>query len=218
MSRSKGSWDSTLSIVCHVVDDSQVGDIKIKRMCLRYGWCWTTIVAMPKCVVRWGGVLPRGGKVPSTSLTFDDQKYHEIDHSQYGGRGPSPMFLQETFKAAPEINHPTSVGATLKQQDSRFLPPTRTRHHLLPIVQGYRLILETMVVVSPPPPLDDPSCSDPLECPPLRWGILGCGRVSHDFTQALKHLPTQTIVACSARSLESARAFAEKHGIQKFCM
>lgn len=168
-----------------------------------------TIVAMPKCVVRWGGVLPRGGKVPSTSLTvtFDDHKYRPFT---IWGPSPSAMFLQGIF--------PHVCGPTLKQQDSRFLPPTRTRHHVLPIVQGYRLILETMVVVSPPPPLDDPSCSDPLECPPLRWGILGCGRVSHDFTQALKHLPTQTIVACSARSLESARAFAEKHGIQKFCM
>ena len=74
-----------------------------------------------------------------------------------------------------------------------------------------------MTVYVPPPPLDDLSCSDPLECPPLRWGMLGCGRVSHDFTQALKHLGTQTVVACSARSLESAKAFAEKHGIPNIC-
>lgn len=76
---------------------------------------------------------------------------------------------------------------------------------------------DTMVVSVPSPPLDDPTLSDPLECPPLRWGMLGCGRVSHDFTQALKHLPTQSVVACSARSLDSAKAFAEKHGIQNFC-
>jgi predicted dehydrogenase len=47
--------------------------------------------------------------------------------------------------------------------------------------------------------------------------MLGCGRVSHDFTQALKHLPTQKVVACSARSLESAMMFAEKHGIGNHC-
>jgi dihydrodiol dehydrogenase / D-xylose 1-dehydrogenase (NADP) len=38
--------------------------------------------------------------------------------------------------------------------------------------------------------------------------------VSHDFTQALKHLPTQSVVACSARSLDDARKFADKHGIR----
>uniref|UniRef100_A0A7S0YBF2 D-xylose 1-dehydrogenase (NADP(+), D-xylono-1,5-lactone-forming) n=1 Tax=Pseudo-nitzschia delicatissima TaxID=44447 RepID=A0A7S0YBF2_9STRA len=69
----------------------------------------------------------------------------------------------------------------------------------------------------PPPPLDDPSVLDPLECPPLKWGILGCGRVSNDFCQALKHLPTQTVVACSARSSESAEAFSKKHAIKKYC-
>jgi hypothetical protein len=77
--------------------------------------------------------------------------------------------------------------------------------------------LNTMTVSIPPPPLDDPTLSNPLECPPLRWGMLGCGRVSHDFTQALKHLPTQTVVACSARSLDNAKKFAEKHHIHNFC-
>jgi hypothetical protein len=69
----------------------------------------------------------------------------------------------------------------------------------------------------PPGPLDDPTVSDPLECPPLKWGLIGCGRVSHDFTQALKHLPSQSVVACSARSEESAKEFAEKHNIQSYC-
>lgn len=68
----------------------------------------------------------------------------------------------------------------------------------------------------PPPPLDDPSISNPLECPPLRWGLIGCGRISHDFTQALKLLPTANVVACSARSIDSAKVFAEKHGIEKY--
>lgn len=65
----------------------------------------------------------------------------------------------------------------------------------------------------PPPPLDDPTVTDPLSCPPLKWGILGCGRVSHDFCQALKHLPTQHVVACAARSADSAQEFAAKHTI-----
>lgn len=72
-----------------------------------------------------------------------------------------------------------------------------------------------MTISAPPPPLDDPSVSDPLECPPLKWGIIGCGRVSGDFVQALKHLPTATVVACAARSKDSAQEFAIKHKISK---
>jgi len=72
-----------------------------------------------------------------------------------------------------------------------------------------------MTVSQPRPPLDDPSVSNPLECPSLNWGIIGCGRVSHDFTQALKLLPSAKVVACSARSLESAKNFADKHKIEK---
>jgi dihydrodiol dehydrogenase / D-xylose 1-dehydrogenase (NADP) len=70
-----------------------------------------------------------------------------------------------------------------------------------------------MTASTPPPPLDDPSVSNPLECPPLRWGLIGCGRVSHDFTQALKHLPTASVVACAARDEDRAKEFAAKHGI-----
>jgi dihydrodiol dehydrogenase / D-xylose 1-dehydrogenase (NADP) len=65
----------------------------------------------------------------------------------------------------------------------------------------------------PPPPLDDPSRTDPLDCPPVRWGLIGCGRVSHDFCQALKHLPSASVVACAARSLDDAQAFAAKHSV-----
>jgi len=65
-----------------------------------------------------------------------------------------------------------------------------------------------------PPPLDDTTVSDPLECPPLLWGLIGCGRVSHDFCQALKHVKTASVVACAtATSLERAQSFASKHGI-----
>jgi len=67
----------------------------------------------------------------------------------------------------------------------------------------------------PPPPLDDPSTTDPLECPPLRWGLLGCGRVSHDFCQALKHLPSASVVACAARSIDSSKSFAATHSINR---
>mmetsp|Transcript_37917 Transcript_37917/g.45799 ORF Transcript_37917/g.45799 Transcript_37917/m.45799 type:complete len:404 (-) Transcript_37917:166-1377(-) len=70
-----------------------------------------------------------------------------------------------------------------------------------------------MNITQPPPPLDDESVTNPLDCPPLRWGLLGCGRVSHDFAQALKHVPTATVAAVAARSSDSAKAFADKHGV-----
>lgn len=67
----------------------------------------------------------------------------------------------------------------------------------------------------PPPPLDDPSVSDPLDCPPLRWGMISCGRVCHDFCLALRHVPSAQVVACSARDLARAHEFASKHAIPK---
>jgi dihydrodiol dehydrogenase / D-xylose 1-dehydrogenase (NADP) len=67
-----------------------------------------------------------------------------------------------------------------------------------------------------PSPLDDPTCIDPLSCPSLNWGFIGCGRVSHDYIQSLKHLPTQNVVACAtSNSLERAQQFAKKHSILK---
>jgi hypothetical protein len=73
------------------------------------------------------------------------------------------------------------------------------------------------MAVTTPSPFDDPTVSDPLKCPPLRWGLIGCGRVCHDFTQALKNLPSARVVACSARDTKRAAAFAKKHKIQKSC-
>jgi len=54
---------------------------------------------------------------------------------------------------------------------------------------------------------------------PLRWGILACGKVAHDFTQALKMVAAplgHAVAACATRSdPERARAFAALHGIPK---
>jgi dihydrodiol dehydrogenase / D-xylose 1-dehydrogenase (NADP) len=81
-------------------------------------------------------------------------------------------------------------------------------------VDVHNVVPSTMSI--PPPPLDDPSVSDPLECPPLCWGVIGCGRVSSDFVQALKHLPSASVVACAARSEESAKTFAAMHKVPKY--
>ncbi|KAK5934966.1 hypothetical protein CgunFtcFv8_020369 [Champsocephalus gunnari] len=50
-----------------------------------------------------------------------------------------------------------------------------------------------------------------------RWGICSAGRISHDFTVALKTLPHEDhqVVAVAARKLEDAQEFATKHSISR---
>ncbi|CAN9506760.1 unnamed protein product [Ophioblennius macclurei] len=48
-----------------------------------------------------------------------------------------------------------------------------------------------------------------------RWAICSAGKISHDFTVALRTLPAQDhqVVAVAARKLEDAQEFAKKHNI-----
>ncbi|XP_042216075.1 trans-1,2-dihydrobenzene-1,2-diol dehydrogenase-like [Homarus americanus] len=50
-----------------------------------------------------------------------------------------------------------------------------------------------------------------------RWGIVSAGLISNDFVGALKALPEgeHRVVAVAARSLESAKKFASKYGVEK---
>uniref|UniRef100_UPI0037E7FF7F trans-1,2-dihydrobenzene-1,2-diol dehydrogenase n=1 Tax=Semicossyphus pulcher TaxID=241346 RepID=UPI0037E7FF7F len=50
-----------------------------------------------------------------------------------------------------------------------------------------------------------------------RWGICSAGKISHDFTVALKSLPPEDhqVVAVAARKLEDAQEFAKKHSISQ---
>lgn len=50
-----------------------------------------------------------------------------------------------------------------------------------------------------------------------RWGICSAGKISHDFTVALRTLPPEDhqVVAVAARKLEDAQAFAKTHNISK---
>ena len=52
---------------------------------------------------------------------------------------------------------------------------------------------------------------------PTRWGITSAGQISWDFVSALKALSKDQhrVVAVAARSLQSAKEFAAKHGIEK---
>jgi dihydrodiol dehydrogenase / D-xylose 1-dehydrogenase (NADP) len=51
----------------------------------------------------------------------------------------------------------------------------------------------------------------------LKWGIVSAGRISHDFVTAVQTYPAtdHKIVAVGARSLKSAKEFAEAHNIPK---
>ena len=51
----------------------------------------------------------------------------------------------------------------------------------------------------------------------LRWGILGAGKICHDFVVGLKTLPASehTVVAIAARSADSAQQFAATHSIPR---
>jgi len=50
-----------------------------------------------------------------------------------------------------------------------------------------------------------------------KWGIASCGFIAHDFTNAIGTHPKgeHQVVACAARSGDSAQEFASKHGIPR---
>jgi predicted dehydrogenase len=50
---------------------------------------------------------------------------------------------------------------------------------------------------------------------PIRWGILATGGIATKFTRDLGLLPDAEVVAVGSRSLASARAFADAHGIER---
>ncbi|XP_073706975.1 trans-1,2-dihydrobenzene-1,2-diol dehydrogenase [Garra rufa] len=51
----------------------------------------------------------------------------------------------------------------------------------------------------------------------IRWGICSAGKISHDFTVALRTLPAENhqVVAVAARDLKHALEFAQKHSIPR---
>lgn len=53
---------------------------------------------------------------------------------------------------------------------------------------------------------------------PTRWGIVSAGRISNDFTAALKSLPEEEhiILGVAARNINNAKDFANKYSIPNF--
>lgn len=49
---------------------------------------------------------------------------------------------------------------------------------------------------------------------PLKWGIIGCGRIAHRFMQGLHALPGMELAASWSRREETVTAFVDKYGGQ----
>ena len=61
--------------------------------------------------------------------------------------------------------------------------------------------------------LPAPRTPDPMEAPPVRWGILGPGNIAHAFATALREGTRQEVVAVGSRSAKRARDFADEFGV-----
>lgn len=59
------------------------------------------------------------------------------------------------------------------------------------------------------------STPDPMQAPPLRWGVLGPGGIANTFADAVREGTRSRVVAVGSRSAERARAFADAHGIDR---
>src|SRR5581483_8289762 len=56
---------------------------------------------------------------------------------------------------------------------------------------------------------------DPLDAPPLRWGVLAPGGIARDWTAALHATTSSRVVAVGSRSLARAQVFAAEFGVER---
>ncbi len=56
---------------------------------------------------------------------------------------------------------------------------------------------------------------DPMDAPPLRWGVLAPGRIAGSFIDAMSRHTRQRLVAVGSRSLDRAQSFAAAHGADR---
>ncbi|MGO1543693.1 MAG: Gfo/Idh/MocA family protein [Gulosibacter sp.] len=61
--------------------------------------------------------------------------------------------------------------------------------------------------------LPESRIQDPKSAPPLRWGIMGPGRIATDFVRSLQLHTQQCVTAVASRNSERARGFADKYQI-----
>ncbi len=68
---------------------------------------------------------------------------------------------------------------------------------------------------SAPLALAAPTVPDPMEAPAIRWGVLGPGGIANVFADAVHEGTRSRVVAVGSRSLDRAREFADRHGVQR---
>ena len=56
---------------------------------------------------------------------------------------------------------------------------------------------------------------DPMDAPPIRWGVLAPGGIANTFAAAVHEGTRSRVVAVGSRSLERAQEFAGRHGIER---
>ncbi len=56
---------------------------------------------------------------------------------------------------------------------------------------------------------------DPIDAPPIRWGVLAPGGIAHDWAAALHARTASRVAAVGSRSLERAQAFAAEFGAER---
>ncbi len=61
--------------------------------------------------------------------------------------------------------------------------------------------------------LPSPRTPDPMEAPPLRWGVMGPGWIAEQFVESLQAHTRQGVVAVGSRALPRAQDFAGRYGI-----
>ncbi len=54
---------------------------------------------------------------------------------------------------------------------------------------------------------------DPMDAPPVRWGILGAGSIAGAFTYAVRHGTRGSVTVVGSRDQGRADAFAAEHGV-----
>ena len=53
---------------------------------------------------------------------------------------------------------------------------------------------------------------DPMQAPPLRWGVIGPGWIAERFISSIRGHTRQQVLAVGSRDLGRSTAFAQKHG------
>jgi predicted dehydrogenase len=65
------------------------------------------------------------------------------------------------------------------------------------------------------PALAAPAVPDPMDAPPVRWGVLGPGGIANTFASAVRHGTRAEVVAVGSRSADRADVFARRHGVAR---